>query len=114
MGRLALAIQASAALSWWILFSPFSRIMTYKAEIKITLRPSILDPQGKATHHAMKTLEIGNVEQVRMGKFVEMWIEAGSEEAARQVASTAAEKLLANPVMEDFAVTVSAVAEARA
>lgn len=81
--------------------------MTYKADIHITLRPSILDPQGKAVHHALKNLGHAAVERVRMGKYAEVWIEAESEEAARAVAQAACEKLLANPVMEDFAITVT-------
>lgn len=78
----------------------------YKARIQITLRPSILDPQGKAVHHALGSLGYGAVEQVRMGKFAELWIDAASEAEAEEIARAACEKLLANPVMEDFAVSI--------
>lgn len=84
----------------------------YKANICITLRPSILDPQGKAVHHALGNLGYGAVERVRMGKYAELWIEAGSREEAERLAREAAEKLLANPVMEDFTVTLEAAAPA--
>lgn len=81
----------------------------YKASIHITLRPSILDPQGKATHHALNHLGLESIDRVRMGKYVEMWIDEGSREAAERVAREACEKLLANPVMEDFSVAVEKV-----
>lgn len=75
----------------------------YHAKISITLRPSILDPQGKAVEHAIGTLGVGTVRNVRMGKGVEMTIDAPSEKEARAVVDTVCRKLLANPVMEDFA-----------
>ncbi|PIQ59943.1 MAG: phosphoribosylformylglycinamidine synthase [Bacteroidetes bacterium CG12_big_fil_rev_8_21_14_0_65_60_17] len=83
--------------------------MTYKAHVTVTLRPSILDPQGKATHHALSQLEFDQIQHVRIGKFIEMEIEAASEEEARRIAEEASDKLLANPVMEDFSVRVEAV-----
>jgi phosphoribosylformylglycinamidine synthase subunit PurS len=76
----------------------------YKATIEITLRPSILDPQGKAAHHALDHLGYHSVERVRIGKHVEMWITEDGEEAAEQVAREACERLLANQVMEDFTI----------
>ena len=81
----------------------------YKAKINVTLRPSILDPQGKAVHHALESLGYGAVEHVRMGKFVEMWIDAETEEEAAAVARAACEKLLANPVMEDYSIFLEKV-----
>ena len=78
----------------------------YKASINITLRPSILDPQGKAAHHALESLGFDKVESIRMGKFVEMWINEDTEEEAVLVARGACSKLLANPVMEDFTILV--------
>ena len=81
----------------------------YKAKITVTLRPSILDPQGKAVHHALESLGYDAVEHVRMGKFVEMWIAEETEEAAAAVAQAACEKLLANPVMEDYSIVLEQV-----
>ena len=74
----------------------------YKATISITLRPSILDPEGKTVQHALTNLGYDEVAQVRMGKQAEVWIEAEDEEDARQIATEACERLLANPVTEDF------------
>lgn len=83
----------------------------YKAKITVTLRPSILDPQGKAIHHALGSLGYDSVERVRMGKFAEMWIDADSQETAEKIAREACEKLLANPVMEDFDIALEDVAQ---
>lgn len=81
----------------------------YKATISIRLRPSILDPQGKTVHHALGNLGYESVERVRMGKLAELWIDASSEDEARAVAEEACDKLLANPVTENYALTLEAV-----
>lgn len=78
----------------------------FKASIHITLRPSILDPQGKATHEALTQLGFDAIEQVRMGKVVELWIDAGEEDDAHKIADDACRKLLANPVVEDYTITL--------
>ncbi len=81
----------------------------FKAVVTVTLRPSILDPQGKAMQRALHDLGHGTVEQVRAGKHIELWIDAASAEEAERTARTACEQLLANPVMEDFSVAVEAL-----
>ncbi|MCS3755311.1 phosphoribosylformylglycinamidine synthase subunit PurS [Salinibacter ruber] len=78
----------------------------YKATISITLRPSILDPEGKTIQHALTNLGYDAVDQVRMGKQAEVWIDAASEAEAREVATEACEKLLANPVTENFEIQI--------
>lgn len=83
----------------------------FKARIHVRLRPSILDPQGKTTHHALEDLGFDSVKRVRMGKLIEIWIEADDEEAARRVATEACQKLLANPVIEDYEIFLEAVEE---
>jgi phosphoribosylformylglycinamidine synthase subunit PurS len=72
------------------------------ARIRITLRPSILDPQGKAVHHATASLGLPEVADVRVGKYVEVKIDAPNEAVARTTTDALCRKLLANPVMEDF------------
>jgi len=72
------------------------------ARIQVTLRPSILDPQGKAVQHAIATLGVSAVKDVRIGKYVELTVDEGSEEGARKATEEVCKKLLANPVMEDF------------
>ncbi len=81
----------------------------FKANVVITLRPSILDPQGKVTKGTLDSLGFSGVERVRMGKFIEMWVEAESEEAALQTAQEACRRVLANTVMEDFRVEIERV-----
>jgi phosphoribosylformylglycinamidine synthase len=74
----------------------------FKATISITLRSSILDPEGKTVHHALTNLGYDQIDQVRMGKRAEVWIDEDDEATAREVATAACEKLLANPVTENF------------
>ncbi len=74
----------------------------YLSKIKVTLRKSILDPQGKAVQHAIGTMNVGSVKDVRMGKYIELSIEADSEAIARTTTEEVCKKLLANPVMEDY------------
>jgi phosphoribosylformylglycinamidine synthase len=83
----------------------------YKAVISITLRPSILDPEGKTVHHGLTNLGYDSVERVRMGKRAEVWIDAETEAAARQVAEEACEKLLANPVTENYTIDLEPVSD---
>lgn len=81
----------------------------YKATISITLRPSILDPEGKTVQHALTNLGYDEVSEVRMGKHAEVWIDAEDEEAAHRMATEACEKLLANPVTENFEIELEQV-----
>lgn len=76
----------------------------YRVVVRITLRPSILDPQGKAIRQALHALGQDAIQEVRTGKRIELSVEAKSPEAARAAAERACETLLANAVMEDFAV----------
>lgn len=78
----------------------------YLAKIVITLRSSILDPQGKAVHHALESLNLSSVREVRMGKLIEMKIVVPTKEEAERVTTEACKKLLANPVMEDYSFTI--------
>ena len=80
----------------------------YKATISITLRPSILDPEGKTVHHALTNLGYDQIDRVRMGKRAEVWIDEDDKEEARRVAEEACEKLLANPVTENFEIHLQA------
>ncbi len=78
----------------------------YLARVVVTLRPSLLDPQGKAIHHALGSLGLGAIEDVRMGKFLELRIQAPTEDETRRFVDEACRKLLANPVMEDYSFTI--------
>ncbi|HIK27635.1 MAG: phosphoribosylformylglycinamidine synthase subunit PurS [Oscillatoriaceae bacterium SKW80] len=74
----------------------------YQAQIYVTLRPSVLDPAGVAVQSGLKNLGYDNVEQVRIGKYIEMKLTAASEEEARQQLERACDQLLANPVIENY------------
>lgn len=74
----------------------------FKANVEVSLRPSILDPQGKAVQHALHDLGFTAIDKVRIGKHIELWIEAETESEARSMVNAACEKLLTNPVMEDY------------
>lgn len=76
----------------------------FNAHIRVLLRPSILDPQGKAIQNALHDLGMIGVESVRTGKFIEMHVDAPTAHAAEAVVHQACEKLLANPVTEDYEV----------
>ncbi len=78
----------------------------YKAKVYITLRKSILDPKGKAAHQALQNLGLKEVNDVRIGKFIEMNIDANSEEKAFELADKACSQLLANEVMEDYSIEI--------
>ena len=81
----------------------------YQAKVIVTLRRSILDPQGKAVLHALESLGMNTVQEVRMGKYLELRIDTRTREDAERFAHEACEKLLANPVMEDYTFTVEKV-----
>jgi phosphoribosylformylglycinamidine synthase subunit PurS len=74
----------------------------YRAVITVTLRTSILDPQGKTIELSLHQLGYTNVSGVRTGKHIELLVDAPSEENARETVELVSSKLLANPVMEDF------------
>jgi phosphoribosylformylglycinamidine synthase subunit PurS len=74
----------------------------YKVKILITLRKTILDPQGKAVEHSLKSLGYDKITDTRIGKYVELQVEADSRKEAAEIAENACKKLLANPVMEDY------------
>lgn len=74
----------------------------YLAKIKVTLRKSILDPQGKTVEHSIQSLGYKNVKDTRIGKYIELKLDASSQEEANKVTEEVCNKLLANPVMEDY------------
>ena len=78
----------------------------YHSKILVTLRQSILDPQGKAVEHGVHSLGYESVRNVRIGKFVELDIDTVNRDEAERVTKEVSQKLLANPVMEDFSFTV--------
>ena len=80
--------------------------MIFTAQIKVMPLKDLLDPQGKAVLGGLHNLGMKEANDVRIGKFIELQIEADSREIAEKMANNAAAKLLANPVMEMFEVSV--------
>ena len=84
-----------------------------RARVFVTLKPSVFDPQGTTVAEALHTLGYVAVKDVRQGKYFELDIDAKTADEARRLASEAADKLLANPVIESYRIEVdSGVAEA--
>jgi|TARA_Y100000588_G_scaffold145557_1_gene159395 phosphoribosylformylglycinamidine synthase PurS subunit len=77
-----------------------------KAKVFVTLKPSILDPQGKTITSALHSLGYDDVQDVRQGKYFELDIAAETIDQARTLASEVADKLLANPVIESYRVEI--------
>ena len=74
----------------------------FKARVFVHLRPSVLDPAGEATRAATKRLGIDGVTQLRIGKSIELEIEAANMEDAKSKIELMSDRLLANPVIEDW------------
>lgn len=78
----------------------------YKANIYVTLKEGVLDPQGGAVKRSLHVMGYNRVGEVRIGKFVEVWLDADSQAAARQQLEQISDELLANPVIENFRVEI--------
>ncbi|WEK37655.1 MAG: phosphoribosylformylglycinamidine synthase subunit PurS [Candidatus Pseudobacter hemicellulosilyticus] len=81
--------------------------MTYTVQVTVMPLKELLDPQGKAVMGGLSNLGLNNVSDVRVGKHITLQVDADSPEKARTVAEEAAKKLLANPVMEYFEISVN-------
>lgn len=79
-----------------------------QAQITISLRNGVLDPQAKAIHHAIESLGFSQVSQVIMQKQITLDLESSSQEHAQQIAEQIAHDLLANPVIENYEVQIKA------
>jgi phosphoribosylformylglycinamidine synthase subunit PurS len=77
-----------------------------KARVTVTLKSGILDPQGKAIEGALKSLGISGVASVRQGKVFDIELEGADKAKAEAALKSAAEKLLANTVIENFRIEV--------
>ncbi len=86
----------------------FWRYELMKAKVYVTLKPSVLDPQGKAIHHSVELMGFESVADVRQGKFFEIALDENLSEAdAKTAVEKIAKDVLANPVIEDFKVEIS-------
>ena len=81
--------------------------MNFVAEIKVMPLKELLDPQGKAVMGGLSNLGIKTISDVRIGKLIQLQIDAPDEAAAKGIAEEAGKKLLANPVMEEYTIEIS-------
>jgi len=77
-----------------------------KARVYISLKPGVLDPQGKAIGNALKGLGFSDVGEVRQGKLIELELAQTDPAAARALVEEMCKRLLANPVIENYAIEI--------
>jgi len=78
-----------------------------KAKVYVALKPSVLDPQGKAIKHSVELLGYEGISDIRQGKYFEIALGTGlTEDDARKEATRMAREILSNPIIEDFRVEI--------
>jgi len=77
-----------------------------KAIVNVYLKEGVLDPQGKAAHHALGSLGFDNVTDVRIGKQIVLELDATDKDAAQAEVKEMTETLLANTVIEDYSIEI--------
>ena len=78
-----------------------------KAKVHVTLKPGVLDPQGSAIHHALGSLGFAGVEGVRQGKVIELQLDETDRAKAQAALDEMCRKLLANTVIENYAIELA-------
>ena len=82
-------------------------VLEMKAKVYVTLKPSVLDPQGKAIKHSVELLGYGGISDIRQGKYFEIALDASLAEAsAHEQATRIAREVLSNPIIEEFRVEI--------
>ena len=76
--------------------------MKFKAEIDVMPLDALLDPQGKAVTNSMKNIGLAQIDGVRIGKHIRLFVDAASMAEAKQIVDTACKKMLANQIMESY------------
>ena len=80
-----------------------------KARVYVTLKPGVLDPQGKAIQHSVELLGFNGIADVRQGKYFEISLDSSlGEQEARESVSRMAREVLSNPIIEDYRVEIEA------
>ncbi len=80
----------------------------FRFAVAVMPKPSILDPQGRAVEQSLGHLDVAGVRDVRVGRRVELTVQAPAEQEARAVAARLAEELLSNPLIETYALELLA------
>jgi phosphoribosylformylglycinamidine synthase len=81
-------------------------VPTYLARVQVSLRPSVLDPAGEATRAAAQRLGVDGVRRLRIGKAIELELEAPDRATAQSQLELLSDRLLANPVIEDWSLEI--------
>lgn len=81
----------------------------YNSRIYVTLRPSVLDPAGTAVESGLQQLGYDGVEKVRIGKYIELTLQASNQDDAKQKLDKMCDQLLANPVIENYSFELTPV-----
>lgn len=79
-----------------------------KARVHVSLKPGVLDPQGKAVQHALVSLGFSEAQEVRVGRFFDLVLDGSDRAAAEARLKEMSDRLLANPVIENFKVEILA------
>jgi phosphoribosylformylglycinamidine synthase subunit PurS len=82
-------------------------VLRFKAKIEITLKKAVLDPQGVAVENSLRALGYDNVTRVRVGKYIELTLQAENRKEAAGKVEDMSRRLLSNPVIEDFSYTLA-------
>jgi phosphoribosylformylglycinamidine synthase subunit PurS len=85
---------------------PEDRDVAFSAHVNVMLKPGIADPQGQTIERSLPVLGYTGVRDVRVGKRIELELEAANESEARDRVTEMCDKLLANPVIESYEVTI--------
>lgn len=80
--------------------------MEWRAAVRITLKPGVLDPQGKAVQGALHAQGFRTVSEVRVGKYIRLTLAAETRQEAEEAVERMCQALLANPVLEQFALRI--------
>jgi phosphoribosylformylglycinamidine synthase len=83
--------------------------MKFKAEIDVMPHDALLDPQGKAVTNSMKNIGLAEIDGVRIGKHIRLFVEADSKALAEEKVDEACKKMLANQIMESYVFSLSEV-----
>ncbi len=83
-----------------------SETSRWRAEVYVSLRPGVNDPQGLAVRDGLRRLGYDEVDDVRVGRYVQVWLRAPDAETAERRVARMCEQLLANPVVEQYRFTV--------
>lgn len=80
----------------------FQLVPLFRARVQVSLRPSVLDPAGEATRAAAARLGVAGIQRLRIGKAIEVELEAANRTVAQEQLELLSDRLLANPVIEDW------------